>query len=64
MSNTMILVIGTILAGFVTEYLWQNQWIGFFGAGLPLAAYYIYSEYKIMKETQERLKNKHKNKYR
>lgn len=62
--NMLILVLGTIAGGFVAEYFFHNQWYGFFGAGIPLAAYYIYSEYKLMKKEQEKLKNKHKNKYR
>lgn len=62
--NMLILVLGTIAGGIAAEYFLQNRWIGFFGAGIPLAAYYIYSEYKLMKKEQEKLKNKHKNKYR
>lgn len=58
------LVIITIIAGIAAEYFLQNRWIGFFGAGIPLSALYVYQEYKLQQKEEEKRRNKHKNKYR
>ncbi len=58
------LVIIIIIAGIATEYFLQNRWLGFFGAGIPLSALYIYQEYKLQQKEEEKRRNKHKNKYR